>query len=226
MNVGTFSDDFTKDLRSFVKNPFQFVPELSWNPRKIAAPERHATNGSAAGLTLSAQLTALQAQNPVLVLQESLLQLHWNTMNYTFPETINTLKEQVWLFGYRWLRNYYDFLALPGALRSEFYRHDNARFLRCLQTMMHPNPEQRTDFFHIEKDWLMLPAAAISTERAGASDAAICGPSTIDPPPSADNQTQVSQPSVPQPPTGGRRLILKGPRDSAARNKTRKNSCN
>jgi len=153
MKIATFGDDFTKDLESFVKNPVQVEPLSAWNPRKPAAPERHMVLGKAANIALDTQIYMLEEQNHAFNTIESMLRIFTSAKQLQSLPVPDVVKEQVWLFAYKWFSAYYDLLTEPGVLQSSFYKKDHDRFLALVGSMLLVNPGKRATFISALRAW-------------------------------------------------------------------------
>ena len=152
MSVKDFECEFVSDLESFVQNPIQIVPLEKWDPRDIAAPERHFMLGKGAHKSLDSQIYMLR-DNCAFQDIESILHMSFNSAEYSESEDVHPIKEQVWLFGYRWLEHYLKFLAIPGSMRKEFYRRHNDRFLEIIGCFLTYNPDERISFYDALRMW-------------------------------------------------------------------------
>ena len=147
-----FEAEFLHDLESFVRNPIQIEPAETWNPRQTAAPERHHILGLAAHKSVDSQVYML-SDNYAFQDIESILHISFHAVDYAECTTVHPVKEQVWLFGYKWLEKYLEFLAKPGAMKKEFYRRHNDRFLEVLGGFLVYNPQERTTFYDALRFW-------------------------------------------------------------------------
>ena len=243
MNINTLYVDFTNDLESFVKAPIQIEPLVSWNPRKPASPERHATNGLDARIGKETQIYMLETQNKAFEIIESMVRIFMNLKSYDV-ESIDPVKEQVWLFGYKWLESYYGLLADPHVMRSEFYKKEHDRFLALLKKCLVIKASSRITFIDALREWYPKSdllkdssddeddesadeddeSANEDDESADASVAAKNDDLSKTPP----AVLPVTQQLVVTPPTVSsltvkRRLVLTVSRDPEGRSKTRRN---
>jgi hypothetical protein len=236
MNINTLYVDFTNDLESFVKAPIQIEPIVVWNPRKPASPERHAKNGLEARIGKDTQIYMLETQNKAFEVIESMLRIFMNFKSYE-SESIDPIKEQVWLFGYKWLESYYGLLADPHILRSEFYKKEHDRFLAVLKKCLAIKASSRITFVDALREW--YPASDLlkdstDDEDDETDDASFAAKATKNDDPSTTPPVALSvvQPAVVSPPLASpaslasltkRRLVLTVSRDHAGRSKTRRN---
>ncbi len=108
-----FEAEFIHDLESFVRNPIQIEPIESWDPRQTAAPERHYMLGKLANKSVDSQVYMLR-DNYAFQDIESILHISFHAVDYAeCGTTVHPVKEQVWLFGYKWLEKYLAFIAKP-----------------------------------------------------------------------------------------------------------------
>lgn len=159
MSIETFYSDFTSDLESFVKNPIQLEPITKWSPNRVAAPERHIQYGK--GRTPEELLHCLQSHSATEMI-ESMLRIYMTSETLATLQTINPVKEQVWLFGYQWLSTYYSRLVEPTVTRSEFYRVHHQSFLNLLRTMLQVHPQNRCSFVQALREW--CPSSSLLQE--------------------------------------------------------------
>lgn len=247
MNISTFASEFLADLEARVQQPFGESPLETWDPRKPAAPERHAALGKAAGIQTEHQHYMLEQQNHLFEIIESMLRIFLTVKMYSTATSIDPVKEQVWLFGSKWLTTYYGLLTEPTILRSEFYKKENERFLDLLRQMLQPLPAQRARFIDILRTWdptnrLLIPATVVVSDVGAAPNvsgasvvpSATANPSMIAPSTVVQNsldlhpllQQQLETPvPVPAPPVR-QRLVLAPRTCHGGRNKTRKNQHN
>ena len=239
MNINTFQIDFTSDLESFVKNPIQFEPQTVWSPRKATAPERHYALATAAHVPITTQTYLLESQNAAIEDIQSLLHIVWSPVQYEQCTTIHPIREQVWLFGYKWLAEYLKLLSEPYILRSEFYRTDHDRFVLLLGSMLQTLPRRRVTFIEALRKWeprnsTLLPIdsepVSAAAESAVLTPAAAADPPSVavavvvaDDPATTDQLQHPEKTDHPQQPAQHRRLILIQSRDFVGRRKTRKN---
>ena len=219
MKIATFAEDFTIDLEYFVKKPVQIEPITIWTPRKPAAPERHAQLGKSANVAIDTQIYMLEEQNHAFNTIESMIRIFLSAKQYQMLPPPDVVKEQVWLFAYKWFSAYYDLLTEPGILQSSFYKKEHDRFLALLGSMLVVQPGKRATFIQALRVWhpeskLLIDES--SGSFASAAEDVAAAPSVVSPP---------SAPVVLSSPVESKktRLVLKQPLDSEARNKTRKN---
>ena len=247
MNIDTLNNDFTNDLESFVKNPFQMEPVDRWDPTQPSAPERHVAFGKKESISQERLLSALQ-RSPWAEMIESMVRVYITANLVGTLEEIDPIKEQVWMVGYKWLSRYYELLTEPGVMRSEFFRQQNDRFLILLKSMVAVHPGNRVTFVNALRAWcansdvlraeepLLMPAPRAVVEEpvsgVGASSSTTCEterPAAVEtvasetsaaPPAETETETSVI------PPVSKPRLVLTRPSDSEERNKTRRNRHN
>ena len=152
-NIQTFEEDFTKDLESFVKNPLQFEPIVVWDPRSIAAPERHIAYGRALNLSYNMMFNALDVYNNAFRDIESLFRIYLTSDALRTIGPIHPIYEQVWLFGYKWLYNYQILLTSPTILRSQFYKTSHERIMKLLGSMLAFHSVKRATFISALRVW-------------------------------------------------------------------------
>lgn len=174
-----FEAEFLHNLESFVRNPIQIEPAETWDPRQTAAPERHYMLGVAAHKSVDSQVYMLR-DNYAFQDIESILHISFHAVDYAECTSVHPVKEQVWLFGYKWLEKYLAFLAKPGAMKKEFYRRHNDRFLEVLGGFLVYNPQERTSFYDALRFWspqhVLLsaaPGAKLSAVAAVASASSV-----------------------------------------------------
>ena len=153
MRIVTLKDNFTKDLESFVKNPMQIPCLTEWNPKRVAAPERHISLGKDINLTLDIQIYTLEKENVALDNIASLLRIYLDRTVLRSMPRIDPVKEQVWLFAQKWFAEYYEILTEPDILKSEFFRSHHDDFLALLGKMLDVNPKKRISFLQALKEW-------------------------------------------------------------------------
>lgn len=232
MNINTLYVDFTNDLESFVKTPIQLEPLTTWNPRKPASPERHAKNGLDARIGKETQIYMLESQNKAIEIIESMVRIFMNVKAYDV-EPIDPIKEQVWLFGYKWLESYYGLLADPHILRSEFYKTEHDRFLAVLKKCLATKASSRITFLDALREWypvsdLLKESSCDEDESFVASADESVAAKNDDPAKTPPVVLPVTQKVVVSPPLASlpqvkRRLVLTVSRDHAGRSKTRRN---
>lgn len=152
MSNKDFECDFLQDLEAHVKNPIQIEPLDKWDPRQTAAPERHYMLGKLARISVDSQVFMLR-DNYAFQDIESILHMSFNAVEYSECTELHPVKEQVWLFGYKWLEKYLKFLAMPGSMRKEFYRRHNDRFLEILGCFLTYTPHERITFYDALRQW-------------------------------------------------------------------------
>lgn len=226
MKIATFGDDFTKDLESFVKNPIQMEPLMAWNPRKPAAPERHMLLGKAANIALDTQIYMLEEQNHAFNTIESMLRIFTSAKQLQSLPAPDVVKEQVWLFAYKWFSAYYDLLTEPGVLQSAFYKKEHDRFLALVGSMLLVNPGKRATFISALRAWYPMSTLLQIHDDVSESDAPLSSSvlPTVSAVPSepAVSHSPVSVSSASSAEVKKPRLVLVPPRDPEGRNKTRK----
>jgi hypothetical protein len=163
-----FESEFLHNLESFVRNPIQIEPVESWDPRQTAAPERHYMLGLVAHKSVDSQVYMLR-DNYAFQDIESILHISFHAVDYAECTVVHPVKEQVWLFGYTWLEKYLAFLAKPGAMKKEFYRRHNDRFLEVLGGFLVYNPTERMSFYDALRFW--NPQHILLGEPGGAPSA-------------------------------------------------------
>jgi len=225
MLIHALYNEFTNDLESFVKLPIQIEPLSTWDARLVAAPERHAFNGVSANISPADQIYMLETQNKAFEMIESMVRVFLSTNVYKKLGAIDPVKEQVWLFGHKWLDIYYEMLAEPHILRSEFYRKEHEKFMGLLGKLLCMVPAQRPTFMDALRIWyptseLLKEARDDSSEK---DDLAKKLPEVLSVPHERPPQPclSVAAPSLQRP-----RLVLTGSRDPAGHNKTRRNRRN
>jgi hypothetical protein len=204
----------------------------SWEPDAIAAPERHIQCGIQNGYSDDKMYDSIMKSNQAFDTIESMLNILFTKSHLKSLRecTMHDEKEHVWLFAYKWLTKYYDFLMEPDVLHSPFYRQDHDRFIELLTKMCAVLPEKRITFLDAARLW--SPGALTSSndthdesqdetkpddESVDAADApcVVASPVTDGPsmnhPPSSDSSVR-------------RRLVLKGFHGHQGRSKTRKSS--
>lgn len=222
MRISTFRETFTKELESFVQTPIQMPVLNEWDPHGIAAPERHLANGK--GRDVDELLYLLDSHNQAFERIGSMLRIFLDRRTLKSAPTLDPVKEQVWLFGYRWFSTYYEMLTEPDILRSEFYRTYHDEFLSLMGKMLALHPSKRIRPIDALQCW--FPDSRVFAEVESESDTekekeittAKDGPSTTPPTPSETPPPSSSTMSV-----SSRRLVLTGPAGLWERNKTRKN---
>lgn len=213
MRIYTFHKEFTNDLESFVKHPIQIPCLNEWNPERIASPERHLSLGKGVDLTIDAQIYTLEKDNVAFDTIASLLRIYLDRAILRNLQGIDPVKEQIWLFAYKWFSAYYALLTEPDILKSEFYKNHHDDFLSLLGKMLHLRPSARISFSSALQLWdpsnPLLNRKDDEEEQATSSTPAVS--CTIAPLP------------LPLP---SRRLVLNAPLHVSEHNKTRKNPRN
>jgi hypothetical protein len=231
MSISTFHSEFTKDLESFVKTPIQIAPIPAWSPHAVAAPERHVHYGT--DYNPDTILHVLQSHTATEMI-ESMLRIYMTSQLLESLQTIDPVKEQVWLFGYKWLSIYYNRLVEPNVTRSEFYRVYHDSFLSLLRTMLQVHPVHRVTFVQGLRQWcpespilqevpIVVPTGQMNAPviREQAKSLTSADSSETAPGESVSPPSQCAVSVFPMGPT--RRLVLARPSDSEERNKTRRN---
>jgi len=165
MRIATFHAEFTSDLESFVKNPIQIPTITVWNPELTASPERHLHLGKTVNLTTEVQIYTLEKENEAFDHISSLLRIYLDRKVLRNNPKLDPVREQIWLFGYKWLEQYYTLLTEPDILKSEFYRRYHDDFLSLLGKMLETNPKHRISFSHALTEWHPASAALQKEER-------------------------------------------------------------
>lgn len=231
MRLDSLYIDFTLDLEQHVKNPLQNEPIEAWNARKAAAPERHRRLGDAAHVSVKEQIAALESYNEAYNMIESFLLVLFDRGVYERIATLDPIKEQVWMFAYKWLRTYSDLLAEPGSMRSVFYRAHHEDYIQLLEQMVCMNPQKRISFVDALRKW--YPSSDLLVVPS-TDDVSVSSPAPVDDGPAKTHQEVSPQspaetPSLPPqtPPQPSKtRLVLTGSVCRAGRNKTRRNRDN
>jgi hypothetical protein len=152
-SICDFEGEFIHDLESFIRNPMQIEPIEIWAPRQTAAPERHFMLGKLDNKSVDTQVYMLR-DNYAFQDIESILHISFHAVDYAeCGTTIHPVKEQVWLFGYKWLEKYLAFIAKPGAMKKEFYRQHNDRFLELIGSFLVYNINERITFYDALRFW-------------------------------------------------------------------------
>ena len=219
MRIVTLKDNFTKDLESFVKNPMQIPCLTEWNPKRLAAPERHISLGNDVNLTLDVQIYTLERENVALDNIGSLLRIYLDRSVLRSMPKIDPVKEQVWLFAQKWFAEYYELLTEPDILKSEFFRRHNDDFLSLVGKMLDVNPKKRITFSQALKEWDPNNALLETKEE---NDAVEDNPITSQPTTSGTVSLSLPSPSVSSS-VSWIPLVLNGFHRSEEHNKTRKN---
>jgi hypothetical protein len=150
-----FEADMMNELLSLVKSPLTRPTLEIWNPRRIAAPERHVQLGLLTGHTLPQIAAECDACNTAFHDITSMLGITYNLEE----STLHPIAEQVWLWGYHTLQKYMQLLTMPGAMRSNFYRVNHDRFLDLLRTACRMQIHERPTFYMLYKTWTGAPPA-------------------------------------------------------------------
>jgi hypothetical protein len=217
-----FEADMMDELFSLVKSPLGRPTLEIWNPRRVAAPERHVQLGLLTGHTLHQIAGECEADNTAFHDITSMLGI-----TYTLKDdTLHPIAEQVWLWGYHTLQKYMQLLTMPGAMRSNFYRVNHDRLLDLLRAAC--RQEQRPSFYMLYKKWAgsapisempltsLTPLSSLSSSAEKNDDD---GPATTD---QVLIQPEPSQSSEP-PRSGAARLVLAARSSHEGRSKTRRN---
>ena len=171
MRIYTLKENFTKDLESFLKNPLQIPCLTEWNPKRVAAPERHLSLGKDAGLSIDMLVYTLEKENVVFDNISSLLRIYLNRTVLRNSPAIDPVKEQIWLFAQKWFSEYYEILTEPDILKSDFFRSHNDDFLALLTKMLEVHPKKRISFQQALLEWdpsnSLLQATANLAEEEG-----------------------------------------------------------
>ncbi len=231
MRLDSLYIDFTLDLEQHVKNPLQNEPIETWNARKVAAPERHRRLGEAAQLSVKDQIAALESYNEAYNMIESFLLVLFDRAVYERISTVDPIKEQVWMFAYKWLNHYSNLLAESGSMRSVFYRAHHDDYIQLLEQMVCMNPQKRISFVDALRKW--YPSSDLLIVPASTDDVSVSSPPTDDGPAKTHQEVSPSPPVEPPslPPQtllqpSKTRLVLTGSVCREARNKTRRNRDN
>jgi hypothetical protein len=227
MRIDTLNDDFTNDLESFVKNPFQLEPVDQWDPTQPGAPERHLAFGKEASLTREKILYALQTSSWAEMI-ESMVRVYITSNLLDSLEEIDPVKEQVWMMGHKWISRYCELLTEPGVMKSEFFRQHNDRFLILLKSMVAVHPGNRITFVHALRTWCPK-SDVLRTEEPILLPSPMKGVESS--PPTPVEPVASSGPVGPETvassaPSSKPRLALIRPAGSEERNKTRRNRHN
>ena len=153
MRISTLHSEFTNDLESFAKTPIQIQCLNEWNPKKVAAPERHLFLGRSRAETLDIQMYTLENENEAFDNISSLLRIYLDRKILRSLTKIDPVREQVWLFAQKWFSVYYEALTEPDILKSEFFRNYNDDFLILLGSMLEVNPKKRISFLQALQVW-------------------------------------------------------------------------
>ena len=213
MRIYTFHKEFTNDLESFVKYPIQIPCLNEWNPERIASPERHLSLGKGVDLTIDAQIYTLEKDNVAFDTIASLLRIYLDRSILRNLHGIDPVKEQIWLFAYKWFSAYYALLTEPDILKSEFYKSHHDEFLSLMGKMLHLRPSARISFSSALQLW--DPSNPLLLRKEDEEE--------------KDKEKEHATPSVPAEslplplPLPSRRLVLNAPLRVSEHNKTRKN---
>ena len=215
MNINTIEEEFIRDLESAITSPPISVKHGVWNPKMIAAPERHLANGAAEGILFGTQVFQLKRGNYPFELIETVLGTVYD-LHKLFGKPVDPEKEQVWLFCYKWLSLYYTTITEENVMHSEFYRKHHTNFLELLGCGLTLVPERRKTFQELLEAWpyRLPPTTAQTASESFESDAS-------EPPAAVVAVANVGPVAPPH-----RRLVLKRPTGHAERNKTRKGRYN
>ena len=228
--MNTFERDFTRELEKCAAKGTADLPVLqTWNPAKLAPPEVHYVRGKAATVPLESMHYQLR--------RSEIFQRMGNHLGLTLSESVlenagkqphNDEKIQVWLFGRWWFNTYVEYLLDPLTLRSAFYKERHEEFLALMRHCLEFNASRRLTFRAALAAW--FPESDVLKEDQSEESDESDDEAPPQPPPQPVAQTAVvspqpAPPPLPPPPTG-RRLVLKGWGDSAARSKTRRNRNN
>lgn len=215
-----FEADMMNELLSLVKSPLARPTLEIWNPRRVAAPERHVQLGLLTGHTLHQISAECDSDNTPFHDIASMLGIMYSLKD----DTIHPIAEQVWLWGYHTLQKYMQLLTMPGAMRSNFYRVNHDRLLELLRTACRLPPNERPTFYMLYKTWtgtsaptneITLSSLTSDTITDGTDDS----PSTTDLVPT---QPVILESSV-TPRSGAARLVLAVRSSHEGRSKTRRN---
>lgn len=206
MRIYTFHKEFTNDLESFVKNPIQIPCLNEWNPERIASPERHLSLGKLTDLTIDAQIYTLEKDNIAFDTIASLLRIYLDRAILRNITSIDPVKEQIWLFAYKWFSVYYTLLTEPDILKSEFYKSHHDDFLSLMGKMLHVRPSSRISFQNALQAW--DPSNSILQKEKDEDE---------------EQPTEPIAASCKTVPLPSRRLVLNAPLRAEEHNKTRKN---
>jgi len=210
MRIASFFQEFTNDLESFVKTPIHTPPLAEWNPFFVASPERHVWNGvHTKGLDSDTILYMLGEKNQAFERIGSMLRIYLDPRILKHMVTIDPVHEQTWLFGYKWFSIYYELLAEPDILRSDFYRNNHDDFLSLMGKMLMVNPTKRIRPLDALRIWFPTSTVCTTPEEESEEETVT----------SKDDPSTTPLPTTPS----VRRLVLNGCSDLGERNKTRKN---
>jgi len=217
-----FEADMMNELLSLVKSPLTQSTLEVWNPRRVAAPERHVQLGLLTGHTLHQISSECDSDNTAFHDITSMLGITFNLEE----STLHPIAEQVWLWGYHTLQKYMQLLTMPGAMRSNFYRVNHDRFLDLLRTACRMQIHERPTFYMLYKTWAGVTApilenvvtpltSGILTDETKTDD----GDATTDLVPTQPVILQSCEP----PRSGASRLVLAVRSSHEGRSKTRRN---
>lgn len=219
-------------FRAELADPPELPIVKKWDPRAVGAPERHALNGWRTGMphTLVEQL--LQGQNKAFVLVEMHLDIPFGVLNYN---GMNEEKEQVWLFGYRWLQAFEELMVSAYSQRMRVDDVDQEPFLVAMRAACSWRVSSRPTFDQLCALFDGARAAASAAASASAAAAPPAEETGTTPSPSdlpvASAPESVAPPAAPLPVAAAtsapqaaksRRLVLSGSILPVGRNKTRK----
>lgn len=250
-------DETTHTLKLYMRKVSNEAAHEPFNPKhSIYPPEFLLKQAYGEGLSCSTAYEALEAKNANLELCETQLDLDYSFRTFQilwkYLEVHDPYKADVWMVGASFLRIYLEFLTWPGVVVTDFYRHDNERFISCLARMLEAYPAKRITAEAALHTW--SPSFILYPEETDADLPSLvedtCAPSNSDQEETeslplrclvaanaanAANAASVplslpltlSQPSETEPvPPKPRRLVLSGYRDSVAHNKTRRSPRN
>ena len=222
-----FEIELIKELEAYSTAPLRKIPLEVWNPRRVAAPERHVQLGLLSGYTRNQITSMCETENTFFHDIESMLGIHYSFQEYT----LHPVAEQVWLWGSTTLSKYLQLLTMPGAIRSEFYKTKHDKLLEILKLSCSDKPDRRPTFANLLRLWSptnlyslsSLPSLpSLSSEKTTPADD---GPAMIDPPPIVA-ETSPALPFHGSLQTPAPRLVLAARSSVAGRNKTRRNPHN
>lgn len=232
--MNSFEADFLIEVEAHAEKRAPAHPiQKAWNPLSVAAPERHLACATPLGLPFEAVCYQL-LRNEAFQQLESILHLDFGTaalrpcLDFVDNEKSRE-KEQVWLFGYRWLSIYYEELLNVETLRSEFYRKYHSAFLDLLRSACEPSPVKRPTFQQLlEASVRLFAITPTPTQTAQLSaeqkepDASVSPRPTHDLPPVVSAESHAAVVPVVAVKSGCR-LVLNGRVCRVERNKTRRN---
>lgn len=232
--MNTFGEEFLAELESCVRSAGDARAAVleTWDPSRVAAPERHVACGTAHGLTHESIAYMLSRRNPALDRIGSMLDLHIRTVHCVAAAAagpIDAEKEQVWLFGWAWFNAYYEFLTDSLTLRSEFYREHHTRFLALLERMLAFDPATRPRFRDVLAEWvpyhdlLKSPQSDASVDASASDDDASAAAATATATATVvSSVTAAATATATAPRQPRRRFVLTAVVDPDGRRKTRK----